>query len=109
MIIVKYIIQNYRKIYIFPFWFILYVCSLIYGFIIIYLRKRGYKHTYSDVFIINVGNITVGGTGKTPVVQYLALLFNKKYLAVILRGYKGKSIHKKGDKSKLASDIFDII
>jgi tetraacyldisaccharide 4'-kinase len=42
--------------------------------------------------VISVGNITVGGTGKTPVVQYLArFLTGKGRKPVILsRGYKGK-------------------
>lgn len=44
------------------------------------------------VKVVCIGNITVGGTGKTPAVQYFA----KKYVdlgykvAIISRGYKGK-------------------
>ncbi len=42
--------------------------------------------------IINVGNITVGGTGKTPHVEYLIRLLSPKYkVAVLSRGYKRKS------------------
>ena len=42
--------------------------------------------------IIGVGNITVGGTGKTPHVEYLAKLLNEKFqVAVLSRGYKRKS------------------
>ena len=46
-----------------------------------------------DVPVICVGNITVGGTGKTPHVEYLIrLLQAKKYkLAVLSRGYKRKT------------------
>ncbi|MBZ4683596.1 MAG: tetraacyldisaccharide 4-kinase [Fusobacteriaceae bacterium] len=45
-----------------------------------------------DLNIICVGNLTVGGTGKTPTVQYLANRFIKenKKVAIVLRGYKGK-------------------
>ena len=45
-----------------------------------------------DVPIISVGNITVGGTGKTPHVEYLIELLQNKYkVAVLSRGYKRKS------------------
>ncbi|MGC4031545.1 MAG: tetraacyldisaccharide 4'-kinase [Tepidisphaeraceae bacterium] len=41
---------------------------------------------------ISVGNLTTGGTGKTPVVQWLArrLIAKGKRPAVLLRGYKSK-------------------
>ena len=42
--------------------------------------------------VISVGNITVGGTGKTPHVEYLIrLLKDKMKVAVLSRGYKRKS------------------
>jgi len=42
--------------------------------------------------VISVGNITVGGTGKTPHVEYLIrLLKDKLHVAVLSRGYKRKS------------------
>ncbi len=45
-----------------------------------------------DVPIISVGNITVGGTGKTPHTEYLIQLLNKKFqVAVLSRGYKRKT------------------
>ena len=45
-----------------------------------------------DVPIISVGNITVGGTGKTPHVEYLIELLHLKFrVAVLSRGYKRKS------------------
>jgi tetraacyldisaccharide 4'-kinase len=45
-----------------------------------------------DVPIISVGNITVGGTGKTPHTEYLIKLLNKKFqVAVLSRGYKRKT------------------
>ncbi len=45
-----------------------------------------------SVPVISVGNITVGGTGKTPHVEYLINLFkNKSNVAVLSRGYKRKS------------------
>jgi tetraacyldisaccharide 4'-kinase len=42
--------------------------------------------------VISVGNITVGGTGKTPHVEYLVRLLKKRlHVAVLSRGYKRKS------------------
>lgn len=42
--------------------------------------------------IINVGNITIGGTGKTPHVEYLIRLLSGRYkVAVLSRGYKRKT------------------
>ena len=48
------------------------------------LKSRAYKTP-----VISVGNITVGGTGKTPHVEYLVrLLKDKTRVAVLSRGYK---------------------
>ena len=42
--------------------------------------------------VVSVGNITVGGTGKTPHVEYLvSLLKDQFHVAVLSRGYKRKS------------------
>lgn len=51
------------------------------------LKSRSYK-----VPVISVGNITVGGSGKTPHVEYLIRLLRKNSkVAVLSRGYKRKS------------------
>ena len=51
------------------------------------LKSRAY-----DIPVIAVGNITVGGSGKTPHVEYLVnLLHDKLKVAVLSRGYKRKS------------------
>lgn len=45
-----------------------------------------------DIPVISVGNITVGGSGKTPHVEYLINLLREKVkVAVLSRGYKRKS------------------
>lgn len=45
-----------------------------------------------DIPVISVGNITVGGSGKTPHVEYLIMLLkNNCKVAVLSRGYKRKS------------------
>ena len=51
------------------------------------LKSRAYKTP-----VIAVGNITIGGTGKTPHVEYLVRLLQEKMrVAVLSRGYKRKS------------------
>ena len=51
------------------------------------LKSKSYS-----VPIISVGNITVGGTGKTPHVEYLIRLLKDQFnVAMLSRGYKRKS------------------
>jgi len=75
---------------------ILYPLSWIYG-IVIYIRNQMYdlgvlKSREFDVPVISIGNITVGGTGKTPQVEYLINLLHEKYeVATLSRGYKRKT------------------
>ena len=64
--------------------------------------------TKVEVPVIVVGNITAGGTGKTPITLFLSQWFTKngKKVGIISRGYKGiKSSNKpriisKGEKAK---------
>ena len=50
------------------------------------------KSTCYDVPVVSIGNITVGGTGKTPHTEYLIRLLQKSYkIAVVSRGYKRKT------------------
>ena len=57
------------------------------------LFEMGVLKTRSfQIPIISVGNITVGGTGKTPHVEYLVRLLKDQFqVAVLSRGYKRKS------------------
>lgn len=71
--------------------------SWLYGFIV-YIRNKFFewgilKRKYYNVPVICIGNITVGGTGKTPHTEYLVeLLINEGYkVAVLSRGYKRRS------------------
>jgi tetraacyldisaccharide 4'-kinase len=67
-------------------------------FIIIYIRNFLFnnniiKSVGFSTPIISVGNITTGGTGKTPLVIYLTTYFLSRDISVgvISRGYKSKS------------------
>ena len=62
------------------------------------LRNYGYDHSILTVKkasapVISVGNLTLGGTGKTPLVAWLAHWFaqHNKKPAIISRGYKAKT------------------
>lgn len=57
------------------------------------MYETGLKNKITlPVPVISVGNITMGGTGKTPIVEYIALyLKNKgKKIAILSRGYGSK-------------------
>ncbi|MDR0833344.1 MAG: tetraacyldisaccharide 4'-kinase [Candidatus Symbiothrix sp.] len=54
--------------------------------------KGTLKSEQFPVPVISIGNLTVGGTGKTPHTEYLIRLLSKKYkVAVLSRGYKRKT------------------
>lgn len=62
------------------------------------------KSTSFDIPVICIGNITVGGTGKTPHTEYLIkLLCNIYKVAVLSRGYgrKSRGYHKATDKTTM--------
>lgn len=80
-----------------PLLFTLYLFSIIYGGII-RLRNRMYdlavfKTRKLNCMVIGIGNITVGGTGKTPMTIMLANLLKERGYrpAVLSRGYGGKN------------------
>lgn len=78
------------------------VMGTLYSFSLIYrqlvnLKLWGYKaglfkRKHLSCYVISLGNITVGGTGKTPTAQYLAAAIRDMgYRVVILnRGYRAK-------------------
>jgi len=61
-----------------------------------WLYKVGFFKIYiSKIPVIVVGNITVGGTGKTPIVISMVKHFESqgKTVGVVSRGYKGNYLH----------------
>ena len=71
--------------------FFLYPFSLIYNAVSSCLSYVGSSKVYQPkAKVIRVGNITMGGAGKTPVVLSIAKDFQKRKIAILTRGYKGK-------------------
>ncbi len=83
-----YLLKSFR-ILLFPF-------SLLYGVAVI-IRNFLYdaniiKSVSFNLPIIAVGNLSVGGTGKSPMVEYLIRLLKNRYeIATLSRGYKRKT------------------
>ena len=81
-------VKFYRKL-VFPFVPVYYLVT--------YVRNKLYdngiiKSKSYDFPVICVGNLSVGGTGKTPMIEYLIYLLKDAYtIATLSRGYKRKS------------------
>lgn len=94
-----------RKI-LFPF-------SILYGIVTAirnFLFDIDFFKSYSfDVPTIVVGNLSVGGTGKTPQIEYLIRLLSPQFkVATLSRGYKRKTAgFVLADESATASSIGD--
>ena len=75
--------------------YLLFPASILYRFIIL-LRNFCYDKNWIKAkklpcFVISVGNLSLGGTGKTPTVLYLCRILQenkKKDIAILSRGYK---------------------
>lgn len=76
--------MNFLGILLFPF-------TLLYDLITRlrnYLYDSGYKRSFSfEANVIAVGNLSVGGTGKSPMVEYLIRLLHNKKVVTLSRGY----------------------
>ena len=70
--------------------------ALLYG-LIVWIRnglynKKIFKSTSFGLPLVGVGNLSVGGTGKSPMVEYLVRhLKNHHKVATLSRGYKRKT------------------
>ncbi|EAZ95708.1 tetraacyldisaccharide 4'-kinase [Flavobacteria bacterium BAL38] len=69
----------------FLYWLITYIRNWLYD-------KGIFKSSSFNIPIIAVGNLSVGGTGKTPQIEYLIRLLSDDFkIAVLSRGYKRTS------------------
>ena len=86
--IFEFLLRSFR-ILLLPFalvyWLIIWVRNKLYD-------KNIFKSSGFGLPLISVGNLSVGGTGKSPMVEYIVALLNTKYkTATLSRGYKRKT------------------
>jgi len=87
--------------------------SWIYGQIVrlrlLLYRKRIFRERALGCLVISIGNLTVGGTGKTPVVEKFAraLQVGGRRVAILSRGYKSVPKTKRNWLEKLRRDQVD--
>ncbi len=88
--------MNFNSLFLRSFRILLLPFALLYGFAIIIrnwlYNKKILRSSQFNLPIICVGNLAMGGTGKSPMVEYLIeLLCNKFRVATVSRGYKRKT------------------
>jgi tetraacyldisaccharide 4'-kinase len=78
-------------------YWILWPVAFVYGKLVA-LRRLAYRKTWlksidAGVPVVVVGNLTVGGTGKTPLVVWLARVLRQRgfRVGIICRGYRGEA------------------
>lgn len=74
-----------------------------------YLYKKGILKEYDlGSYVISVGNLTTGGTGKTPITAEIAnyLTSKEKKVCIVSRGYKGRLNNKKPNLISDGKTIF---
>ena len=78
--------MNFLRKILFPLAFLYWLITFIRNWLYV---KGIFKSSSFNIPIIAVGNLSVGGTGKTPQIEYLIRLLSDKYkVAVLSRGYK---------------------
>lgn len=93
--------------------FLLFPFALIYGLIVLIRNlaydTRFFKSSKFSLPIINIGNLSMGGTGKTPHTEYLIRLLKDKYkVATLSRGFGRKEYgFKIADEDATANSIGD--
>ena len=82
--------MNKFRILLFPLALVYFLITTFRNFLfdVNFLKSYSFNST-----IIGVGNLSLGGTGKTPFVEFLIKKYSKRFnIALISRGYKRKSI-----------------
>lgn len=88
--------MNFNTLFLKSFRVLLLPIALVYG-LVVFIRNRlfdkGYlKSARFNFPLICVGNLAVGGTGKSPMVEYLVQLLQPQFkIGTLSRGYKRKT------------------
>ena len=88
--------MNFNNIFLKSFRVLLLPFAILYGWIISLrnwmYNKQYFKSVQFNVPMICIGNLSLGGTGKSPMVEHLLALLSDKYkVATLSRGYKRKT------------------
>ena len=85
--------------------FLLSPISLLYGTVMFLRRIFSIKKNY-NIPIVSIGNLTVGGSGKTPFVIALASFYGDAY--IISRGYgrESRGLVEVSQHGKIVTDVF---
>lgn len=81
--------MRFLRLLLFPFTFLYSLAVRLRN----HLYSIGYTHSFTfEIPVVVVGNLSVGGTGKSPMVEYLVRLLIGTYrIAILSRGYKRKT------------------
>ena len=107
----SYIVSFFERLFFKPNlfdWVLIFLfspLSLLYGFIMFFRRIVTPKKIYS-IPVISIGNLTVGGSGKTPFV--IALASRYKGVTIISRGYgrQSKGLIEVSRRGEILTDVF---
>lgn len=88
--------MHFKNVYLRSFRLFLFPLAIVYGGILIFrnwlYQKKLIGAVTFNLPIIGVGNLSVGGTGKSPMVDYLVTFLKNEYpLATLSRGYKRRT------------------
>jgi tetraacyldisaccharide 4'-kinase len=88
--------MNFNAPLLKPFRILLFPFSIVYGAGVkvrnYFFDKKIFETATFNMPVICIGNLSVGGTGKSPMVEFLLGKFHQRYkLAVLSRGYKRKT------------------
>ncbi len=92
---IENIIANEENTPFFSFGSLLFIISLLYGSAVksreVFYKNGFFRSEKLPCTVISIGNITAGGTGKTPMAIYVAKLATRigYKTAIVSRGYKG--------------------
>jgi len=105
--------MNFNSFFLRSFRVLLFPFALLYGLVVIIRNflydKKIMRSVKFNLPVICVGNVAMGGTGKSPMVEYLVELLHEKFkIATLSRGYKRKTKgYALADESSTALEIGD--